>query len=360
MLFAPITLRCGLVIPNRITLAPLTNQQSQADGLLGEDELRFLARRADGGFGLITTCAAYVALDGKAWDGELGIDRDACLPGLTRLAARIHAGGATAMVQLFHGGVRADRAVTGEQPWSASSWEDDAPGFVSPRAGSEADLVRVIEQFAAAAARAQAAGFDGVEVHGAHGYLLSQFLSRTINARTDAWGGDLAGRSRLIREVTRAVRARCGAAFAVGVRLSLEDFGQARGLDLDDSLQVARWLADDGIDVLHASLWDVTRPTTKRPDEHPLQILRALLPREVALMTAGTIWTRTDAEAVLARGADLIALGRSGILNPDWPRDAARDGAIRQPPITRAELGDRAVSPRFAEYLTRWKNLVAD
>ncbi|MDQ3370459.1 MAG: NADH:flavin oxidoreductase [Myxococcota bacterium] len=360
MLFAPLTLRCGLVIPNRITLAPLTNQQSQADGLLGEDELQFLARRADGGFGLITTCAAYVALDGKAWDGELGIDRDACLPGLTRLAARLHAGGATALVQLFHGGVRADRGLTGEQPWSASSWEDDAPGFVVPRAGTEADLVRVIEQFAAAAARAQAAGFDGVELHGAHGYLLSQFLSRTINTRVDRWGADLAGRARLLREVTRAVRARCGARFAVGVRLSLEDFGQARGLDLDDSLQVARWLADDGIDFLHASLWDVTRPTTKRPAEHPLAILRELLPREVALMTAGKIWTRADAEAVLARGADLIALGRSGILNPDWPRDAARDVAIKLPPITRTELGARAVSPRFAEYLTRWQGLVAD
>jgi len=360
MLFAPLTLRCGLVIPNRISLAPLTNLQSHSDGLLGDDELAFLARRADGGFGLVTTCAAYVALDGKAWDGELAIDRDACLPGLTRLAARIHQGGATAFVQLFHGGVRADRALTGEQPWSATRWHEDTPDFVDPRAATEADLARVIEQFAAAAARAQAAGFDGVELHGAHGYLLSQFLSRTQNTRTDGWGGDLVGRARLIREVTRAVRARCGATFAVGVRLSLEDFGQARGLDLDDSLQVARWLADDGIDLLHASLWDVTRMTTKRPDVHPLPLVREAVPRGVAVIAAGKIWSRADAEAVLARGADMIALGRAGILNPTWPADIAGGGEIKHPPITRAELAERAVSPKFAGYLTRWKNLVAD
>src|SRR5205823_8389681 len=113
------------------------------------------------------------------------------------------------------------------------------------------DLARVIRQFGDAAARSQAAGFDGVELHGAHGYLLSQFLSTTMNP-----GVDLAGRARLLRDVMREVRTRCGPRFTVGVRLSLEDRGQARGLDLDDSLQVARWLADDGADWIHASLWD--------------------------------------------------------------------------------------------------------
>jgi len=355
MLFAPIPLRCGLVLPNRIALAPLTNLQSRPDGLLGDDELAFLARRADGGFGLISTCAAYVARDGKAWDGELGIDRDDCLPGLTRLAARIHAGGARAIVQLFHGGARADATLTGEPPWSASAWVDEAQQL-QPRVATTDDIARTIDAFVAAAARAQAAGFDGVELHGAHGYLLSQFLSRTMNTRDDAWGGDLAGRAKLVREVMRCVRARCGERFAVGVRLSLEDFGQARGLDLDESLEVARWLADDGADFIHASLWDVTRMTAKRPDVHPLPLLRDVVPREVAILTAGKIWTRAEAEAVLARGADVVALGRSAILNPDWPRDEA----IIRPPVTRAQLAERAVSPLFASYLTRWKNLVAD
>src|SRR6267378_1647965 len=105
MLERPLTLRSGVVVPNRIALAPMTNGQSLADGRLGDDELHWLARRADGGFGLVETCAAYVSLDGKAWDGQLGVDRDE--PGLARLAERLRRGGATAIVQLFHGGVRA-------------------------------------------------------------------------------------------------------------------------------------------------------------------------------------------------------------------------------------------------------------
>jgi 2,4-dienoyl-CoA reductase-like NADH-dependent reductase (Old Yellow Enzyme family) len=353
----PLTLRGGLVIPNRIALAAMTNLQSHPDGLLSDEELSWLARRADGGFGLVATCAAYVALDGKAWPGELGIDREACLPGLTRLAARLHAGGATCMVQLFHGGVRADAALTGTPTWSASTWTEDGPGFIPPRAGTLDDIARTIEAFADAAARAEAAGFDGVELHGAHGYLLSQFLSRTMNPRTDGWGGDLAGRARLVREVTRAVRSRVSARFAVGVRLSFEDFGQARGMDLDDNLAVARWLAEDGADFIHASMWDVSRMTSKRPDQHLLPLVREGLPPDVALIAAGKIWTRAEGEAVLDKGADMIALGRAAILNPDWPRHP--EEPVR-PPMTRAELGKRNISPTFASYLTKWKNFVAD
>ncbi len=357
-LYQPLTLRSGLVLPNRIALAAMTNLQSQPDGLLGDDELAFLARRADGGFGLVTTCAAYVALDGKAWPGELGIDRDECLPGLTRLASRLRAGGAASMAQLFHGGVRADPKLTGEPTWSASTWTEDSPTFVAPRPATTDDITRVIRQFADAAARAEAAGFDGVELHGAHGYLLSQFLSRTMNPRDDGWGGDLEGRARLVREVFGACRQRCSARFAIGVRLSLEDFGNARGMDLDDNLQVAHWLAEDGADFIHVSLWDATRNTAKYPDKHPLPLVREVLPRDVPVFVAGKIWTRTDAELAVERGADVIALARAGILNPDWPRDTAASKPVKEPPITEAELVERAVSPAFVTYLRKWKNLV--
>lgn len=360
MLFQPLTLRCGVVLPNRIALAPMTNQQSHADGLLGEDELAFLARRADGGFGLVETCAAYVALDGKAWPGELAIDRDACIPGLTRLAARMHAAGAACMVQLFHGGVRAEPALTGEQTWSASTWTEDAPTFHPPRTATHADIARVIGQFADAAARAEAAGFDGVELHGAHGYLLSQFLSRTMNPRTDGWGGDRVGRARLVREVMRACRARCSPRFAIGVRLSFEDFGNARGMDLDENLEVARWLADDGADFIHASLWDFRRPSTKYPAEYVLPKVRDAVPRQVAVIAAGKIWSRADADAVLAQGADAVALGRAGIVNPAWPKDVAAGRAVSEPPLSASDLEDRAVSPTFVNYLRRWKNFVAE
>ncbi len=336
----------------------MTNQQSHADGTLGADELSFLAARADGGFGLIQTCAAYVAQDGKAWAGELGIDRDACLPGLTRLATRMQAADSVAMVQLFHGGVRADPEVSGTETWSASTWTEDTPGFVVPRVGTIDDIAQVIEQFAAAAARAEQAGFEGVELHGAHGYLLSQFLSRTMNPRTDGWGGDLEGRARLVREVMRACRAKCSPRFSIGVRLSFEDFGNAKGMDLDDNLQVARWLADDGADFIHASLWDIARKSAKYPEQHVLTLLRAALPPEVAILTAGKIWSREDAEGALALGADVVALGRAGILNPDWPRLVAAGREPRRPPMSPSDLVDRAVSPPFVEYLRKWKNFV--
>jgi 2,4-dienoyl-CoA reductase-like NADH-dependent reductase (Old Yellow Enzyme family) len=359
-LYEPLTLRSGAVVPNRLALAPLTNGQSLANGRLGEDELAWLARCADGGFGLIETCAAYVGLDGKAWDGELGIDSDDDLPALTRLAARLRRGGALAIIQLFHGGVRATRRLSGEQVWSASTWHEDAPTFEVPRPATQDDIARVIEQFAAAARRTQLAGFDGIELHGAHGYLLSQFLSATMNPRGDGWGGDLTGRARLLREVVRAVRARVGRGFTVGVRLSLEDRGSARGLDLDENLQVARWLADDGVDFVHASLWNGAAMSRKYPDRHPVPLLRAAVPRDVAVIACGGVWTADDAVALRERGADLIALGRAAICNPSWPLEARTPGwEPRRPPMTRAELLERAVSPVFVSYLSQWKNFVA-
>jgi len=166
MLYEPLTLRCGVTLPNRLALAPMTNQQSLADGRLGDDELAWLARRADGGFGLIETCAAYVALDGKAWEGELGVDRDDDLPGLKRIADRMRAGGAVAMVQLFHGGVRATQKLSGEQVWSASTWHEEGAEFETPRVATGDDIARVIREFADAAVRAETAGFAGVELHG--------------------------------------------------------------------------------------------------------------------------------------------------------------------------------------------------
>ena len=359
MVFEPLTLRSGGVLPNRLAVAAMTNLQSLPDGRLGDDELHWLVRRAEGGFGLVATCAAYVARDGKAWDGELAIDRDDQLPGLARLATRLRRAGAVGLVQLFHGGVRATARLTGAQVWSASTWHEDKPGFEVPRAATLDDIARVIERFAEAAERAERAGFDGVELHGAHGYLLSQFLSATMNPRTDGWGGDAAGRARLIRETLRAVRARTSRGFTVGVRLSLEDRGNARGQDLDDNLQVARWLADDGVDFVHASLWDSAAMTKKYPDRHPVPLLRAALPREVAVIACGGLWTAADAIALRERGADIVALGRAAICNPDWPIAARTPGwEPRRPPITRAELRERSVSPVFIEYLTKWKNFV--
>jgi 2,4-dienoyl-CoA reductase-like NADH-dependent reductase (Old Yellow Enzyme family) len=359
MLFDSFRFRNGVQARNRAWLAPLTNMQSAPDGTLSDDELHFLELRAKGGFGVVETCAAHVALDGQGWPGELGVYDDHLLPGLTRLASALREAGALPLVQLFHGGLRAPSKLTGQTPWSASAVEE--PGAEPSRAASEEDIARVIVQFRTAAVRAHAAGFGGVELHGAHGYLLGQFLSATINLRADGWGGGLAGRARLLRETLRAVRAAVPPAFVVGVRLSPEDRGNARGLDLDESIAVARWLAEDGADFIHLSLWDAANPTAKRPDQHPLPLFRAALPGDLPLVAAGNIWTLADAEAALARGATAVAIGKAAIANPDWPERVRAPGDhVRRPPLTIPELRARGLNATFAANMRNWKGFVLD
>lgn len=359
-LHEPLSFRNGSSVPNRVALAAMTNQQSKPDGSLGDDELVWLRHRAEGGFGLLCTCAAHVALDGQGWAGELGIYDDKLLPGLRTLAGTLRAQGGLALVQIFHGGARAPSSVTGQQPWSASAFTEDRPDFEPPRAATGEDILRVVSQFKAAAERAVAAGFDGVEIHGAHGYLLTQFLSTAQNLRDDAWGGAFESRARLLRTVLREVRAAVPKA-VVGVRISPEDFGQSRGLDLDESLQLARWIADDGADFVHVSLWDAFRTTNKRVDRHPLPLFRDAVPSDVRILAAGRIWTRDEAEKVLALGADMVALGRSAIANPDWPKRVLDPKwSPKRTPLTRAELRERGLSDTFVTYMKRWKGFVAD
>lgn len=343
-LLSPFTFRNGLTARNRVWLAPLTNMQSHADGALSDDELRFLTMRAEGGFGVVETCASHVSLDGQGWKGELGVYDDKLLPGLTRLASSLRERGALGLVQIFHGGVRSPASLIGQQPWSATGFED-------ARAATEDDIVGVIDAFRNAAVRCHRAGFDGVELHGAHGYLLSQFLSATMNTRSDRWGD----RPLLLREVARAVRSAVPASFLVGVRISPEDFGNAKGLDLDENLTLAGALVDDGIDFLHLSLWDVHRNTNKRPDVHALPLFREVVP--VPIVVAGKVWTREDADRLLAMGADFVALGRSAIANPDWPK---LTGEPRRPPLTAAELRARGLSPVFVEYMRKFKGFLAE
>ncbi len=358
MLLDPLVFRNGTQAKNRSWLAPMTNLQSAEDGALEDDELRWLEMRARGGFGVIETCAAHVSLDGQAWPGELGVYDDRLLPGLRRLASTLAHHGALGIVQLFHGGLRSPRSITGQAPWSATTYE--APGAERAQAATEADLTRVVGQFREAAERCCEAGFAGVELHGAHGFLFGQFLSTTINKRTDMWGGSLEGRARLLCETMRVVRAAVPDGFLVGVRLSPEDHDNAVGLDLDESIQVARWLCRDGADFIHLSLWDVARNTAKRPREHPLPLFREVVPRGVALVAAGGVWTRSEAEAALVKGADAVAVARAAIANPDWAsRVADPTWQPRRPPLTVAELRERGLSERFAAYMHNWAGFVA-
>ncbi len=353
--------RTGHRVSNRLVLAAMTNMQSEPDGSLGDDELRWLAARAEGGFGIVTTCAAHVSLDGQGWEGELGVYDDALVPGLTRLAAVLRQHGALSLVQIFHGGVRAPSKLTGQQPWSASSFEFDSPGFEMPRAATVDDIERTISAFAAAARRSAGAGFDGVEIHGAHGYLISQFLGTVTNTRTDEWGGLLENRARFVRRIVAAVRAVTPEGFLVGVRFSPEIAEQ--GIVLADALTVARWLVDDGVDFLHVSNWDSFRPPVAHPDsERPLTTwTREAIGPDTPLIATGGVWTPAQADELLSHGADLVGLARAAIGHARWPLDAAAFGwEPARPPYTPEHLSDEALSETMVAYMRRWKGFVTD
>ncbi|MDP2341622.1 MAG: NADH:flavin oxidoreductase [Deltaproteobacteria bacterium] len=359
-LLQPLPLRCGVTLKNRLALAPLTNGQSHDDGLLGDDEGTWLLRRARGGFGMITTCAAFVSFDGKGFDGQLGVSSDAHERALGPLARSISDTGACGIVQLVHGGARAPSRLTGAQPVAPSAFVDDTKDFEQPRALSLDEIARVADAFVDASLRCARAGFGGVELHAAHGYLLSQFLSRTFNPRTDGWGGDLEGRARLLRELVRRVRDRAPPSFVIGVRLSPEDRGFAKGLDVDETVQVAKDVADDGADFVHVSLWDASKNTTKHAALHPVPLFRQAIRDDVVLIAAGGVHTRADAEALQQRGADVVAVGRAAIVDPEWIARVVVEG--REPiraPRTAAELAAVDVGPAFVRYLQRFPGFVA-
>jgi len=354
----------GITSPNRIVLAPLTNLQSNEDGTLGDDEYKWLVRRAKDGFGLIITCASHVAKAGQGWHGELGIYDDIHLEGLKRLSDGIHAHQSLAIVQLFHGGARSPEEITGLQPWSASAHEmKSGIKTFQIRQGSDADIHNAIQSFTDAAERAHKAGFDGIELHGAHGYLLHQFMSTATNLRTDEWGGNFEKRSKLIRTILARIRKKVSASFIIGVRLSPEDKFTFKGIDFDESLELAQLLASEGADYIHISPWEAH----KRPDKYTdidkamITYFREVMPENVRLMVAGEIWTGDDAQKAIDVGADFVALGKAAIGIPDWPwRVRQPDMILPSPPFTMDQLRKADLGEKFIEYMKRWKSFVAD
>jgi 2,4-dienoyl-CoA reductase-like NADH-dependent reductase (Old Yellow Enzyme family) len=364
-LLSPLTLRCGVTLKNRLALAPLTNGQSADDGALLPAEVRWLLRRARGGFGLVETCAAFVSWQGKAFDGQLSLaafdDAEADArqqAALAALATSMADAGGAGIVQLVHGGARSPSRLTGLQPVAPSVFHEESPTFEVPRALSGGEVEAVAASFIDAAVRSQRAGFAGVELHGAHGYLLGQFLSRTMNTRDDQWGGSFDNRVRLLCHIARGVRAACGDAFVVGVRLSPEDRGFAKGLDVDESIETARRVADD-VDFVHISLWDSSKNTVKHPAEHAARLFRKALPPQVALVAAGGVWTNDDATTLMERGADIVSVGRAAIVDPDWPTHVVLEGndPVRGP-LTIEQLQEVDVSEGFVQYLRRFPGVV--
>lgn len=350
MAFEPLELLRGPAIPNRIALAPMTNQQSEEDGTLSADEIEWLTARARGGFGMVTTACSHVVVTGKGFPGELGIFDDALLPGLERLAASLREAGSVSAIQLYHGGMRA----LGEERVGPS---DDADSRT--RALRAEEVEELIEAFVAAAARAERAGFDGVQIHAAHGYLVSEFLSPVLNRRTDEFGGSPEGRARFLMRLIDGIRETCGPDFQLGVRISPERFGQ----DLRESLALAeRLLGEERIDTLDVSLWDVRkRPEDESARERLLIDWFTGLPRSgVRLGVAGKIIEPADVDWCLAAGADYVSLGKVAIVNAAYPRLMRSDPGFRPywQPTTEEHLRSQAVGPRFSRYLSTYTHPV--
>lgn len=343
-------------MPNRFMLAPLTNLQSNPDGTLSDDEFRWLTMRAEGGFGATMTCAAHVQAVGQGFPGQLGIFSDAHLPGLTRLAAAIRKTGSLALAQLHHAGIRSPKDLIRTDPVGPS---DDAE--TGARAMTPGEVEQLIDDFASAAERAEKAGFDGVELHGAHGYLLCAFLSAEFNRRDDRYGGSAAARSLVLRECLSAVRQRCGAEFIVGVRLSPERFG----IVLPESVELAAsLLTGDEIDFLDMSLWDCAKlPADEAYRDRPLIEYFTTLPRsDVRLGVAGKLYSAADIHAALAHGADFVLPGRAAILHHDLPRRVAADAEFAQAalPVTSDYLRNQGLGERFLGYMRGWPGFIDD
>src|SRR5262249_50319069 len=243
-----LSLTRGGTLKNRFVLAPMTNGQSHDDGRLGDAEYRWLVKRADGGFALTMTCAAAVQKEGVGFHGQVGIYSDDHLEGLQRLAAGIKSHRSHAVAQLHHAGMRSPVALTGRAPQCPS---DDAE--TGAKAMTRDEVKESIEAFVEAARRAERAGFDGVELHGAHGYLMCEFLSPEVNRRHDQYGGSLDNRPRFLLEAIDGVRDVCRPDFSLGVRLSPERFGMQL---LEIRTVAGRLLAEGKIDYLDMSLWD--------------------------------------------------------------------------------------------------------
>lgn len=355
-LFDQVDFAHGRSAANRLVLAPLTNTQSHPDGTLSDDEFRWLTMRAKGGFGITMTCAAHVQPQGQGFPGQLGIFADRHLEGLSRLAAGIKAEGSLAMVQLHHAGMRSPAGLIGTQPVCPS---DNAKA--GARALSLDEVEQLAEDFVVGAVRAERAGFDGVEVHGAHGYVLGQFLSAQVNQRTDRYGGSLENRARLLFNVVAGIRARCRPDFVLAVRLSPERFG----MQLAEVRTVAQRLMAGGlIDLLDMSLWDIG----KEPEEEEfrgrslLSYFTELDRGSVRLAAAGKIRGGADAADCLEAGADLVVVGRAAILHHDLPERVRADRGFQAValPVTADYLRGEGVGEAFVRYLRERGDFVAD
>jgi len=328
---------------NRIVYPPITTGLAEPDGKVSNRMVEFYRQRAAGGVGLIIVEPGVVQPQAKLTKYSAGAWTDDQIPGMAKLVKTIHGEGAKVLLQLCHAGPKANRRINGVPPSSAS----ETPFFfkLPTRALSQMEIHSVVNDFVQAAVRAREAGFDGVELHAAHFYLLSAFLSPLINDRSDAYGGDNQGRARIIQELLIAIKKKVGKDFPVLVRFHGYEDG-VQGLKPSDAIEIAQIFAEAGADALHVSAYGVPIPElvdiasvasspipAKQHPHAPFVDYAANVKRAVNLpvIAVGKITDPEIAELSLQQEkCNLVAIGRALLVDPQWPNKiAAGQKAIR-------------------------------
>lgn len=345
MIDQALTLPCGHAVANRICKAAMTEGLADAHDNPTPSHLRLYANWARGGAAVLLTGNIMVDRRYLERAGNVVVEDASGLPQLRAWAQAVRDGGSQLWAQISHPGRQCPRLVN-LSPLAPSPVQLQVMGnFGKPRAASEADIQDIIQRFANTAALLQDAGFEGVQIHAAHGYLLSQFLSARTNLRLDRWGGPLAQRASLLLEVIRAVRTRVGAGYPIAVKLNSSDFVKG-GFTLADSVQVVRWLNDAGIDLLEVSggtyeqleffkpaAVEQIRDSTREREAMFLEYAKSLKAvARMPVMVTGGFRTLAGMEAALTGGhTDMIGLARPFCLDPDFPTRMLADQMTRLP-----------------------------
>lgn len=346
----PLTLPCGAVLPNRLCKAAMTEGLAPG-GTPGDDLVRLYTAWADSGCGLLLTGNVQVDQLGLERPGNVVIDREpdaAMRAALTRWSTAAKSKGAKIWMQISHGGRQTPIRVT-KHPKAPSAVILPLPGKMwgEPVPLTEPEIEALIVAFARAARVASETGFDGAQIHAAHGYLISQFLSPRVNQRQDKWGGSLENRARFLMEIVKATRAAVGPDFAVSVKLNSADF-QKGGFEFEDSLTVAGWLADAGVDMLEVSGGTYEQPRMmntdglKSPDQpkaastrareaYFLDFARAMLKAKAPpLMVTGGFRSTASMNEALAEGIGVVGLGRPLCAHPDAAKTLLAGGTLER------------------------------
>jgi len=323
------------------------------EGYVTETLTNFYVARAKGGVGLITCESCYVDKRGKGFVGHLALDNDQYIPDLARMTASVKSAGAKIVLQLIHCGRQTTSALCGEQPLAPSPIPCPVLKEM-PREASLQDINHIADAFIMAARRASKAGFDGVEIHAAHGYLINQFLSPYSNKRSDAYGGDLSGRSRILLEIVSRVKKSLGMDFLVTCRLSADEFVEG-GLTLKETRTIANWLENIGLDAVSVSggVYESAHKIVPPMDVAPGSLV-ALAEGiksavNIPVFAVAGIHDPQFADQILVEGkADMVALGRALLADPEWP-EKARQGETRRirPCLYCNHCRNRAVRPKI-------------